>query len=58
MEEELMFMIRNDLCELKHNGFEISDIKMYTNLEMDLCVSYKYGGQKFVITSDCVGKEE
>lgn len=57
MEEELMFMIKNDLAEMKHNGFEIENIKMYKDLEMNTVVSYKYNGETFVITNDIISEE-
>lgn len=52
MEEDLMLWIKNDLCEMKHNGFDITDIEMYNDLEMNLVISYKYGGQKYVIRNE------
>lgn len=57
MEEELMFRIKNVLDEMQHK-FLIEDIKMYQNLEMSLCVSYKYAGQKYVIMNDMIGEEK
>ena len=53
MEEELMFMIKNDLCEMKNNGFKIDDIKMQTNYDKYV-VSYKYDNKLFIISSDRV----
>lgn len=58
MEEELMFMIKNDLCEMKHNGFNIEDIQMSLDAEMNTVISYKYGGRKFCIGNYVIGKEE
>lgn len=55
MEEELMFMIKNDLCEMKYNDFPgIEEIKMFQNLEGKYVVSYKYDNKLFVISSDRV----
>lgn len=58
MEEELMFKIRDDLLQLDKIGFNITDIKIYQDLEFNTVISYKYGGRKFVITNDIVGEEE
>ena len=49
MEEELMLKIKNDLAELKHNGAEIKDILMFTNIENQLVITYKFEGEKYVI---------
>lgn len=54
MEEELMFMIKNDLCEMNHNGFDIKNIQMYQDMELNWVVSYEYKGQKFIITNDMI----
>ena len=58
MEEELMFYIKDDLCGMKHNGFDITDIQLYQDLEMNWVVSYKYAGQKYVIMNDMISEEE
>lgn len=57
MEEELMFKIKSFLENMQHK-FLITDIEMYQNLEMSLCVSYKYAGQKYVIMNDMIGEEK
>lgn len=54
MEEDLMLKIKNDLAEMKHNGVDIQDIKMYYNLEQQLVISYKYKGETYLISNDLI----
>ena len=58
MEETLFFKIKDDLCEMKHNGYEISEIEQYKDLEMNNTISFRYGGRKYVIQADIVEWEE
>ena len=53
MEEELMLMIKNDLCEMKHNGFKIDDIKVQSDYD-NFVVTYKYNNELFIISSNRV----
>ena len=57
MEEELMLKIKNDLAELKHNGTEIEDIKMFTNIENKLVITYKFEGKKYGIINNLIEEE-
>lgn len=57
MEEELMLKIKNDLAELKHNGAEIEDIEMFTNIENQLVITYKFEGKKYEITNHFIEEE-
>lgn len=58
MEEELMFMIRNDLAEMKHNDFpEIEEMEMTLNAEGHYVVTYKYKGKTYLISNDLIGEE-
>lgn len=57
MEEELMLKIKNDLAELKHNGAEIEDIEMFTNIANQLVITYKFEGKKYGIINHFVGEE-
>ena len=57
MEEELMLKIKNDLAELKYNGAEIEDIEMFTNIENQLVITYKFEGKKYGIINHFVGEE-
>lgn len=58
MKEDLMLKIKNDLAELKHNGADIKEIRMYRNLEMNLVISYIYNGEKHLICDDIIGYED
>lgn len=58
MEEDLMLKIKNDLAEMKYNGVDIQDIKMYYNLEQQLVISYKYKGETYLISNDLINIEE
>ena len=57
MEEELMLKIKNDLAELKHNGAEIKDILMFTNIENQLVITYKFEGKKYGIINHLIEEE-
>lgn len=57
MEEELMLKIKNDLAELKHNGAKIEDIEMFTNIENQLVITYKFEGKKYGITNHFLWEE-
>lgn len=58
MEEELMFMIRNDLAEMKYNDFpEIEEMEMTLNAEGHYVVTYKYKGKTYLISNDLIGEE-
>lgn len=57
MEKEVMFKIYNTLFDSKKE-LEIKNVKIYTNLEQSLCVSYDYNGEKYVIYNDIVEREE
>lgn len=52
-----MLKIKNDLTELKHNGAEIEDIEMFTNIENQLVITYKFEGKKYEITNHFIGEE-
>lgn len=58
MEEELMFMIRNDLAEMRYNDFpEIQEIQSSQNSEGHYVVTYKYKGKTYLISNDLIGEE-
>ena len=57
MEEDLMLKIKNDLAELKHNGAEIEDIEMFTNIGNQLVIIYKFEGKKYGIINNLIEEE-
>ena len=54
MEKHIMSKIK----EILEQEQEISNVKMYSNLEQSIVVSYEYENEKYLISQDIIEKVE